>query len=93
MADAGAATGAVPGDLVAVPWAINCRTRDACCAGLTAHCSSVALCTRTLFAVHDCVRAPVGGDWGRPLPDLGFGGRNSTCDGGGRSRRPLSRLR
>ncbi|MFD0060943.1 alcohol dehydrogenase catalytic domain-containing protein [Streptomyces sp. NPDC056637] len=63
VADAGvAASGAVPSDLVAVPWAINCRTREACCTGLTAHCSSVVLCTRTLFAVHDHVRAPVGGD-------------------------------
>lgn len=52
-----------------------------------------ALCTRTLFAVHGHVRAPVDGDWGGLFAGLGFGGRNSTCEGGGRSRRPLSRLR
>jgi alcohol dehydrogenase len=77
-----ALTGAAPGDLVVVPWAINCGT---CRAGLAAHCSAVP--SMALYG------APFGGDRGGLFADLGFGGQDPTRGGGERWRRLLSRLR
>lgn len=63
VADVGdAVTGVAPGDLVVVPWAINCGTCANCCGGLTAHCSSVPH-----MAMYG---APIGGDWGGLFSDL-----------------------
>ncbi|MET7839348.1 alcohol dehydrogenase catalytic domain-containing protein [Streptomyces sp. NPDC005356] len=77
-----ALTGAAPGDLVVVPWAINCGT---CRAGLAAHCSAVP--PMALYG------APFGGDRGGLFADLGFGGQDPTRGGSERWRRLLSRLR
>ncbi|MEX3104164.1 MULTISPECIES: zinc-binding dehydrogenase [unclassified Streptomyces] len=51
-----------PGDLVVVPWSINCGTCAHCSAGLTAHCSSVPH-----MAMYG---APIGGRWGGLFSDL-----------------------
>ncbi|MDA1362482.1 alcohol dehydrogenase catalytic domain-containing protein [Glycomyces luteolus] len=51
-----------PGDLVVVPWAINCGTCDRCRAGLTAHCTAVPH-----MAMYG---APLGGNWGGLFADL-----------------------
>jgi len=55
-------TGVAPGDLVVVPWSINCGTCDSCRAGLTAHCTSVPH-----MAMYG---APIGGSWGGLFSDL-----------------------
>ncbi|MFD4604609.1 zinc-binding dehydrogenase [Streptomyces sp. NPDC058464] len=52
----------VPGDLVVVPWSINCGTCDHCRAGLTAHCTAVPH-----MAMYG---APLGGSWGGLFSDL-----------------------
>jgi alcohol dehydrogenase len=57
-----AVTGVTPGDLVVVPWSINCGSCDACRAGLTAHCTSVPH-----MAMYG---APIGGSWGGLFSDL-----------------------
>ncbi|MDX2939356.1 zinc-dependent alcohol dehydrogenase [Streptomyces ipomoeae] len=57
-----AVTAVSPGDLVVVPWSINCGTCDKCRAGLTAHCSAVPY-----MAMYG---APIGGDWGGLFSDL-----------------------
>ncbi|MFI0776489.1 zinc-binding dehydrogenase [Streptomyces sp. NPDC021212] len=57
-----AVTGAAPGDLVVVPWSINCGDCDHCRAGLTAHCTSVPH-----MAMYG---APIGGSWGGLFSDL-----------------------
>ncbi|MEU4163432.1 alcohol dehydrogenase catalytic domain-containing protein [Actinoplanes sp. NPDC026670] len=57
-----AVTGVAPGDLVVVPWAINCGSCTACTAGLTAHCASVPH-----MAMYG---APLGGTWGGLFSDL-----------------------
>jgi alcohol dehydrogenase len=63
VVEAGDAVTAVsPGDLVVVPWSINCGTCDKCRAGLTAHCSAVPY-----MAMYG---APIGGDWGGLFSDL-----------------------
>ncbi|MGQ4383076.1 zinc-dependent alcohol dehydrogenase [Streptomyces sp. SAS_270] len=51
-----------PGDLVVVPWSINCGTCDRCRAGLTAHCTAVPY-----MAMYG---APIGGSWGGLFSDL-----------------------
>lgn len=51
-----------PGDLVVVPWSINCGTCDNCRAGLTAHCTAVPH-----MAMYG---APIGGHWGGFFSDL-----------------------
>ncbi|MGW2261560.1 zinc-dependent alcohol dehydrogenase [Streptomyces sp. NPDC001780] len=55
-------TGAAPGDLVVVPWSINCGTCAPCRDGLTAHCASVPH-----MAMYG---APIGGSWGGLFSDL-----------------------
>ncbi|MFG2745350.1 zinc-binding dehydrogenase [Streptomyces chartreusis] len=57
-----AVTGVAPGDLVVVPWSINCGTCDRCRAGLTAHCAAVPY-----MAMYG---APIGGTWGGLFSDL-----------------------
>jgi threonine dehydrogenase-like Zn-dependent dehydrogenase len=57
-----AVTAVIPGDLVVVPWSINCGTCDRCRAGLTAHCSAVPY-----MAMYG---APIGGSWGGLFSDL-----------------------
>ncbi|MGP4111410.1 zinc-dependent alcohol dehydrogenase [Streptomyces sp. 4N509B] len=57
-----AVTTVAPGDLVVVPWAINCGTCDHCRAGLTAHCTSVPY-----MAMYG---PPIGGTWGGHFADL-----------------------
>ncbi|MFF3411927.1 zinc-binding dehydrogenase [Streptomyces sp. NPDC002742] len=57
-----AVTTVAPGDLVVVPWSINCGTCDSCRAGLTAHCSAVPH-----MAMYG---APIGGNWGGLFSDL-----------------------
>ncbi|MFD7504367.1 zinc-binding dehydrogenase [Streptomyces sp. NPDC059850] len=57
-----AVTGTAPGDLVVVPWSINCGDCDHCRAGLTAHCTSVPH-----MAMYG---APIGGSWGGLFSDL-----------------------
>lgn len=55
-------TACKPGDLVVVPWAINCGKCERCQAGLTAHCQSVPH-----MAMYG---APIGGNWGGLFSDL-----------------------
>ena len=55
-------TSVAPGDLVVVPWSINCGTCENCRSGLTAHCSSVPH-----MAMYG---APIGGSWGGLFSDL-----------------------
>ncbi|MFF4272372.1 zinc-binding dehydrogenase [Streptomyces sp. NPDC001536] len=57
-----AVTSVSPGDLVVVPWSINCGSCDHCRAGLTAHCTAVPH-----MAMYG---APIGGDWGGLFSDL-----------------------
>ena len=57
-----AVTSVAPGDLVVVPWSINCGGCDRCRAGLTAHCAAVPH-----MAMYG---APLGGDWGGLFSDL-----------------------
>ncbi|MFD8653385.1 zinc-dependent alcohol dehydrogenase [Streptomyces mirabilis] len=57
-----AVTAAAPGDLVVVPWSINCGTCGHCRTGLTAHCTSVPH-----MAMYG---APIGGGWGGLFSDL-----------------------
>ncbi|MGW3665741.1 zinc-dependent alcohol dehydrogenase [Streptomyces sp. NPDC005141] len=57
-----AVTSVAPGDLVVVPWSINCGTCDHCRTGLTAHCGSVPH-----MAMYG---APIGGSWGGLFSDL-----------------------
>lgn len=57
-----AVTTVVPGDLVVVPWSINCGVCDRCRTGLTAHCEAVPH-----MAMYG---APIGGDWGGLFSDL-----------------------
>ncbi|MDN0199233.1 alcohol dehydrogenase catalytic domain-containing protein [Streptomyces sp. S.PNR 29] len=57
-----AVTTVAPGDLVVVPWSINCGTCDNCRAGLTAHCTAVPH-----MAMYG---APIGGTWGGLFSDL-----------------------
>lgn len=51
-----------PGDLVVVPWSINCGSCENCRAGLTAHCTAVP--HMTMYG------APIGGSWGGLFSDL-----------------------
>ncbi|CCK25109.1 dehydrogenase [Streptomyces davaonensis JCM 4913] len=63
VVETGAAVTAVaPGDLVVVPWSINCGTCDRCRQSLTAHCASVPY-----MAMYG---APIGGSWGGLFSDL-----------------------
>ena len=57
-----AVTTVAPGDLVVVPWSINCGACDHCRAGLTAHCTAVPH-----MAMYG---APIGGSWGGLFSDL-----------------------
>ncbi|MFI2205444.1 zinc-binding dehydrogenase [Streptomyces sp. NPDC020192] len=57
-----AVTSVAPGDLVVVPWSINCGSCDRCRAGLTAHCEAVPY-----MAMYG---APVGGSWGGLFSEL-----------------------
>jgi hypothetical protein len=57
-----AVTAVTPGDLVVVPWSINCGTCEHCRAGLTAHCTAVPH-----MAMYG---APIGGNWGGLFSDL-----------------------
>lgn len=57
-----AITAVVPGDLVVVPWSINCGTCERCRAGPTAHCTAVPY-----MAMYG---APIGGSWGGLFSDL-----------------------
>ncbi|MFE2493314.1 zinc-binding dehydrogenase [Streptomyces scopuliridis] len=57
-----AVTSVSPGDLVVVPWSINCGACDHCRAGLTAHCTAVPH-----MAMYG---APLGGRWGGLFSDL-----------------------
>jgi threonine dehydrogenase-like Zn-dependent dehydrogenase len=57
-----AVTSVSPGDLVVVPWSINCGACDHCRARLTAHCTAVPH-----MAMYG---APIGGDWGGLFSDL-----------------------
>ncbi|MFF3584867.1 zinc-binding dehydrogenase [Streptomyces mirabilis] len=57
-----AVTTVAPGDLVVVPWSINCGTCDNCRRGLTAHCTAVPH-----MAMYG---APIGGSWGGLFSDL-----------------------
>jgi alcohol dehydrogenase len=57
-----AVTTVAPGDLVVVPWSINCGTCGNCRTGLTAHCTSVPH-----MAMYG---APIGGTWGGLFSDL-----------------------
>ncbi|MET8446004.1 alcohol dehydrogenase catalytic domain-containing protein [Streptomyces sp. NPDC005209] len=57
-----AVTAVAPGDLVVVPWSINCGTCDRCRAELTAHCTAVPY-----MAMYG---APIGGTWGGLFSDL-----------------------
>lgn len=43
-----AVTAVTPGDLVVVPWSVNCGTCDRCRAGLTAHCTTVPYMAMTV---------------------------------------------
>lgn len=67
-----AVTTVAPGDLVVVPWSINCGTCDPCRAGLTAHCTAVPH-----MAMYG---APIGGSWGGPLVNEGDS-HDSRCEG------------
>ncbi|MFJ9704432.1 zinc-binding dehydrogenase [Streptomyces sp. NPDC101234] len=51
-----------PGDLVVVPWSINCGSCDHCRSGRTAHCTAVPH-----MAMYG---APIGGTWGGLFSDL-----------------------
>ncbi|WP_217567569.1 zinc-binding dehydrogenase [Streptomyces sp. GbtcB7] len=55
-------TAVAPGDLVVVPWSINCGSCDNCRSGLTAHCTAVPH-----MAMYG---APIGGSWGGLFSDL-----------------------
>ncbi|GAC58710.1 putative zinc-containing alcohol dehydrogenase [Gordonia hirsuta DSM 44140 = NBRC 16056] len=55
-------TAVQPGQLVVVPWAINCGTCEQCLAGHTSHCTSVPY-----MAMYG---APIGGEWGGLFSDL-----------------------
>ncbi|MER6355835.1 alcohol dehydrogenase catalytic domain-containing protein [Streptomyces sp. NPDC001634] len=55
-------SGVTPGDLVVVPWSINCGTCGRCRTGLTAHCTTVPH-----MAMYG---APIGGSWGGLFSDL-----------------------
>ncbi|MEU5101191.1 alcohol dehydrogenase catalytic domain-containing protein [Streptomyces sp. NPDC021354] len=55
-------TTVAPGDLVVVPWSLNCGTCGHCRAGLTAHCTAVPH-----MAMYG---APIGGSWGGLFSDL-----------------------
>lgn len=57
-----AVTTVAPGDLVVVPWSVNCGTCGRCRAGLTAHCTAVPH-----MAMYG---APIGGSWGGLFSDL-----------------------
>ncbi|QNP68728.1 alcohol dehydrogenase catalytic domain-containing protein [Streptomyces roseirectus] len=57
-----AVTSVRPGDLVVVPWSINCGTCGPCSRGLTAHCDAVPH-----MAMYG---APIGGSWGGLFSDL-----------------------
>lgn len=57
-----AVTTVAPGDLVVVPWSINCGVCDHCRAGLTAHCTAVPH-----MAMYG---APIGGTWTGLFSDL-----------------------
>ncbi|MFE1881553.1 zinc-dependent alcohol dehydrogenase [Streptomyces diastatochromogenes] len=57
-----AVTSVAPGDLVVVPWSLNCGSCDNCRAGLTAHCTAVPH-----MAMYG---APIGGTWGGLFSDL-----------------------
>ncbi|WP_045561790.1 zinc-dependent alcohol dehydrogenase [Streptomyces sp. FxanaA7] len=57
-----AVTTVSPGDLVVVPWSVNCGACDHCRAGLTAHCTAVPH-----MAMYG---APIGGTWGGLFSDL-----------------------
>ncbi|WP_413804992.1 zinc-dependent alcohol dehydrogenase [Streptomyces sp. OE57] len=57
-----AVTSVAPGDLVVVPWSLNCGSCGNCRAGLTAHCTAVPH-----MAMYG---APIGGDWGGLFSDL-----------------------
>ncbi|MEU0246076.1 alcohol dehydrogenase catalytic domain-containing protein [Streptomyces sp. NPDC006235] len=57
-----AVTTVAPGDLVVVPWSVNCGDCDRCRAGLTAHCTAVPY-----MAMYG---APIGGTWGGLFSDL-----------------------
>ncbi|MER6129183.1 alcohol dehydrogenase catalytic domain-containing protein [Streptomyces sp. NPDC001795] len=57
-----AVSGVTPGDLVVVPWSINCGTCGRCRTGLTAHCTTVPH-----MAMYG---APIGGSWGGLFSDL-----------------------
>ncbi|MDX2522807.1 zinc-dependent alcohol dehydrogenase [Streptomyces europaeiscabiei] len=57
-----AVTAVAPGDLVVVPWSINCGACERCRAGLTAHCTAVPY-----MAMYG---APIGGNWGGLFSDL-----------------------
>ncbi|MEU6553356.1 alcohol dehydrogenase catalytic domain-containing protein [Streptomyces sp. NPDC046915] len=57
-----AVTAVTPGDLVVVPWSINCGTCGNCRAGLTAHCTAVPH-----MAMYG---APIGGSWGGLFSEL-----------------------
>jgi threonine dehydrogenase-like Zn-dependent dehydrogenase len=57
-----AVTTVTAGDLVVVPWSINCGDCEPCRSGLTAHCASVPH-----MAMYG---APIGGSWGGLFSDL-----------------------
>ncbi|MFH0178004.1 zinc-binding dehydrogenase [Streptomyces cacaoi] len=57
-----AVTAVVPGDLVVVPWSLNCGACNHCRSGLTAHCTAVPH-----MAMYG---APIGGSWGGLFSDL-----------------------
>lgn len=57
-----AVTTVAPGDLVVVPWSLNCGVCDHCRSGLTAHCTAVPH-----MAMYG---APIGGSWGGLFSDL-----------------------
>jgi threonine dehydrogenase-like Zn-dependent dehydrogenase len=57
-----AVTTVAVGDLVVVPWSINCGSCEPCRRGLTAHCASVPH-----MAMYG---APIGGSWGGLFSDL-----------------------
>ena len=49
------------GDIVSIPWHINCGTCDRCKSGLTAHCRTFP---------NACYGLPLGGDWGGLFDDI-----------------------
>ncbi|MFJ3673299.1 zinc-binding dehydrogenase [Streptomyces sp. NPDC090106] len=55
-------TTVAPGDLVVVPWSVNCGTCENCRNKLTAHCTAVPH-----MAMYG---APIGGSWGGLFSDL-----------------------